>query len=756
VSAALLFVVQPMVGKMILPLLGGTPAVWSTCLVFFQAALLAGYAYAHATTAWLGARRQAVLHLLVLLLALAALPLGIDPARLRGGETSPVLDVLLLLVLSVGLPFVVVSASAPLFQTWFASTRHAAARDPYFLYAASNLGSLLALISYPTLIEPRLDLVGSTWLSQTRLWMLGYLLLTALTFACAVLLWRSRPAPESREVLDPAADAAENSPTWRRRLRWCALAAVPASLLLGTTTYITTDVAAVPLLWSIPLALYLLTFILAFGRWPGLWHRAVVAATLPAVLAVLFVTLSGYTQRIWVAAFWHLGLLFVVALALHGELARLRPPPRHLTEFYLVIALGGVLGGALNALLAPALFSSLAEYPIAMVLACVLARPRRADDVGWRTRLADVGVAAAVGVLTLVLYSHSLNVRVDVSFLARVLDPHWEWGRSHLDPIETVLNRVLLYGPPLFACFGARRRPFRLGLSLLCVLLAAWYVEARNTDRILQARSFFGVLKVTRDTDTNGYTRLRHGTTLHGQQSLDPARRQEPLAYYHRQGPIGQVFRELYDRGRPLRVAVIGLGPGTLAAYARAGDTFTFYEIDQLVRRVASDPANFTFLDDARARGAELRIELGDARVRLEAIRKERPTELYDLIVVDAFSSDAIPVHLLTREALHLYLDALSLGGLLAFHISNRYLDLEPVLANLARDAAVSALVQHDDAPEEPGAARSTWVVVAPNRFALGNLASAERWTSSPLTVDPGVGVWTDNFHNLLTVLRWK
>ena len=382
-----------MVGKMILPLLGGTPAVWSTCMVFFQAALLGGYAYAHATTAWLGVRRQTILHLALLAVPLAVLPLGVDPGRLPGGEVNPVLGVLALLSVSVGLPFFVVSATAPLLQQWFTHTGHRAALDPYFLYAASNLGSMLALLSYPALIEPRLRLRDAGWLAQTRLWTLGYLLFAVLIVLCALSVRRSvaraaaRPegapsplrasselaAPD--EIAKPAhvtSEQAESGPTLRRRLYWVALAFAPSSLLLGTTTYVTTDIAALPLLWVLPLAIYLLSFILAFGRWPAALHRIVKAATLPLVVLVLFFMISLYQPRNWVTALWHLLMLFVVALACHGELARDRPAPERLTEFYLLISVGGVLGGLVNALIAPVIFRSLLEYPLAMILACVL------------------------------------------------------------------------------------------------------------------------------------------------------------------------------------------------------------------------------------------------------------------------------------------------------------------------------------------------------------------------------------------------
>src|SRR5216684_489514 len=624
-GATLLFVMQPMVGKMILPLLGGTPAVWSTCLVFFQGALLGGYAYAHASTTRLRPSRQALLHLIVLAVPLAVLPLAVNPRLLRGGEANPVLDVLTLLSVSVGLPFLVVSATAPLVQQWFTRTGHPAARDPYFLYAASNLGSMLALLGYPTLIEPRLHLRGEGWMTQTRLWSLGYLALAVLIALCAFVLWRRAVtvAPvESWETPDPSDQAVSlvhEPPGLALRLRWIVLAFVPSSLLIGATTYITTDLAAVPLLWVLPLAVYLLSFILTFGHWPDRLHRLVTTATLPVILIVLFLMISAFKQRIWITMLWHFLLLLLVALACHGELARRRPASRHLTEFYLLLSVGGVLGGLFNALIAPVVFRSLVEYPLVMVLAAVLVSAR--GRASGRRLWADLGLALAVVALGLVLYSDSLSVRIDFEFLSGLLKIPSDRAVEWLTPIRRAMNKILMYGLPLAGAFFLRRRPWVMGLALGGLLLVAGYIDARRDDQIRLARSFFGVLQVSRD---ESYTELHHGTTLHGRQSRDPARRGEPLSYYSREGPIGTVFAELDKRSIVRRMAVIGLGTGTLAAYARPGDAVTFYEIDPLVRDIAFDRRYFTYVSDARDRGVSIRTELGDARIRLDAVRKER------------------------------------------------------------------------------------------------------------------------------------
>ncbi|HJV55313.1 MAG TPA: hypothetical protein VJ971_05045 [Methylomirabilota bacterium] len=757
-GATLLFVMQPMVGKMILPLLGGTPAVWSTCMVFFQAALLGGYAYAHALTSRLRPSRQVLVHVVALALPFAVLPLAVNPRLLRGGEANPILDVLTLLSLSVGLPFLVVSATAPLLQKWFTHTEHPAARDPYFLYAASNLGSMLALLGYPTLVEPRLHLQGSSWLSQTALWSVGYGLLAVLTALCALTLWlkpAAAPAPVAAEA-EAAPAPVEERPRWARRLYWIVLAFVPSSLLLGVTTYITTDLAAVPLLWVLPLAIYLLTFILAFGRWPRLLHHLVVALALPVTLLVIFLMVSALPERIWVIVLWHFGLLFVLALACHGALARDRPGPRHLTEFYLLISVGGVLGGLFNALVAPLVFSSLIEYPLMMVLACVLlAAPRSAAlGLGGGARRALLAVAAAAA-LALVLYSESATLRVDFAFLERVLDLSADRVSDWLDPAERLVNKLLIYGPPLAVAWLLRRRPLHLGLALASVLLISGFVDARNSDQIRQSRSFFGVLRISRDRDPKGYTELRHGTTLHGRQSLEPSRRAEPLSYYQRKGPIGQLFAELDRRSGSRHMAVVGLGTGTLAAYARPGDRVTFYEIDRLVRDIAFDPAYFTYATDARDRAVTVRLELGDARIRMEAVRRDRPEERYDVILVDAFSSDAIPVHLLTREALRLYFDLLGPRGILALHISNRYLRLEPVVAALAEEGHYARMLQDGGTDDIRGAVEASWAILARRTEDFGELASDSRWTQTRLDVEPAVSAWTDDFHNLLSIFKW-
>jgi SAM-dependent methyltransferase len=734
-SATLLFLLQPMVAKMILPLLGGTPAVWNTCMVFFQALLLAGYAYAHAVPARLGVRRQILLHVGLLLVPFLVLPIAISKGFLPPTGSNPIPWLLWLLLLSVGLPFFVVSTTAPLLQHWLAGTGHRSAKDPYYLYAASNVGSMLALVGYPLLLEPRLRLQ-----EQSGVWTMAYAGLVALIGLCALWTWRSTPrhgsapaetSPATLVLPEGVAGQArleeakplQGEPTPIQRLRWTALAFVPSSLLLGVTTYFTTDIAAIPLFWVVPLAIYLVTFILAFsGALPGL--RSEIRVWLPPlVLWLLFSILiqAGYLPYLSIPL--HLTVFFLAAWLCHGELAASRPASRHLTQFYLWMSFGGVLGGLFNVLVAPFVFHSIAEYPLMLALVFLfMPAGRRPPGAPPRLR-ADVAWACAIGLLTAALI---------LAVPTHQLPTPW-------------LGRVLTYGLPLLACFFLLRRPARFGLSLSALVLTTAFLGGRQEEVLHRERSFFGVLTVARDADGR-FNQLFHGSTLHGQQYLDPARRDEPSSYYRPGGAIWQVFHAFSGPSAKPRVAVIGLGTGTLAVFAERGQKVTYYEIDPAVLRIARDPRWFTFLQDSRA---SVDVVMGDARLRLV----EAPDKLYDMLVLDAFSSDAIPVHLITREAIQLYLQKLQSDGVLVFHISNRYLDLEPVVRAEARDLALVARVQHDSANLKPGEQSSIWVVMARRESDLGPLATDHRWQE--LVEQPGVASWSDDFSNLVSVMRW-
>jgi len=711
-GSALLFVIEPMIGKMLLPALGSTPAVWTTCMLFFQAALLAGYAYAHGVAAWLGVRRQAVVHVVLLGIAALALPVTFSFDAVPT-EADPTGWLLLSLTRSAGLPFVVIAATAPSLQNWFAHTRERGAEDPYFLYAASNVGSLGGLLAYPILVEPYWTLS-----QQARLWTIGYALLASLVVACVAIFWRQPERPAASEAARSA------DPGIARRVLWVALSLVPSSLMLAATNYISTDLAAIPLLWMLPLALYLLTLIAAFARRAPLKSlfrsRLLCALALPLLVAIP----TDSTSPAAILIPLHLLALFLAAGACHTELAASRPPTAYLTEYYLWMALGGALGGVLVAVLAPLAFRSIAEYPLAIVLACWLGRrgalrerPSRAD---WMFALA---LAAAI----------ALTIRL-------------------LQMAGAETNRVaqlLVYLVPALICYRYVERPTRFALGLAAIVANGLIAPLMPGTIVHAERNFFGVLRVRHFADER-FNDLVHGNTLHGRQSLDAADRDEPLSYYHRKGPLGQVFRVVDETKPTARVAVIGLGAGSTAAYRLPGQSWVFYEINPAVIAVACDPRFFTFLhgcgDDA------VHIVAGDARLQIA----RSPAHAYDVIVLDAFSSDAIPVHLVTREALALYLEKLAPGGWLVVHVSQRLLDVVPVLAAAADEAGLAGREGDDLSGGRIVLARgqdvSRWLVLARAEGDLSALDADSRWHA--LTRTSGLRAWTDDYSNVLGAVR--
>jgi len=721
ISAFLLFFLEPMFARMVLPKLGGSPAVWNTALVFYQVTLLAGYGYVHWATTRLGVRRQAVLHLFLMFAALVALPIAIPHGWQPPSNQNPIPWLLGLLTVAVGLPLFVVSTTGPLMQRWFAATTHRRAADPYFLYAASNLGSLAGLLSYPIVWEPRLTLTG-----QGRLWSWGYVLLTAVTGICAIAMRRATRVPANAALAPGLPDAAAISassdpPSLGRRVRWVLLALAPSSLMMGVTTHISTEIASIPLLWVVPLALYLATFILTFSRRP-LFPPALMVRVLPLVVLPLVVAVLAHAvEPVVLITCLHLVGLFVLAMVCHGELARTRPPVEHLTEFYLWLAVGGSLGGIFNAILAPLVFRTIVEYPLAIVLACLVA-PSRATRTTGTSRVLDVA-------LPLLIVAIGWGIAFGIA--------HWGAGeRAHTIGVATA---ALLTFPVL----SFSRRPIRFGLGVGALLLLSPDRFTHNTTTLHLERSFFGSHRVVSD-ERRALHLLYHGTTLHGIQSTEKGT--EPLGYYTREGPFGDVFAATQSRG--IRsVAVMGLGAGGVSGYSKAGERWTFFEIDPAVRRIAYDPRDFTFLRDSPA---EIHVVLGDARLSLAAT-----TERFDVIVLDAYSSDAIPVHLLTREALALYLDRLAPGGVLLFHISNRHFRLAPVVARLALDAGLCARTRHFEADARQiaaGVLPSECAVLARRCEDLGTLESDPRW--QVLRVPKGAPLWRDDFSSLWSVLR--
>jgi hypothetical protein len=738
ISATLLFLVEPMLAKMALPLLGGTPSVWNTCLVFFQAVLLAGYLYAHAATKWLGRRRQIILHICLALMPFAVLPLHIPAGWEPPAQSSPVPWMLGMLSVAVGLPFFVLSSSTPVLQHWFAQSRHLSARDPYFLYAASNTGSLMGLLGYPLLLEPALRLS-----TQSHYWSYGYALFVAMTIVCGALVWRARPGMTADDgpPLAPR-DEPGNSSTWRQRLRWIALAFVPSSLMMGVTTALTVNVPAIPLFWVVPLALYLLSFVLVFAKRPPLSH-VWVAHRLPLLMLFsLLVYVSRFSLPLVLLFSLYLLTLFAVAVTCHGELARTRPEVGRLTEFYLWISVGGVCGGIFNALLAPLLFSTVLEFPLVLIFAALLRppidqKPETAAKAA-RTKRNDLLLPLALGLcsVTLILgVSHG-------GFLLGRISPRLF---------------VVIFGALVLWCLSFGKRPIRFAGGLAALLLAGSLYTGIYGESLYTERNFFGVLRVT--NSPNGRFRyLVHGGIVHGSQSRDSAGSREPLTYYAKSGPAGSILRALQAKAlsgtsgsRKAKWAVVGLGAGAMACYLQPEESLTFYEINPAVKRIALDPRYFTFIEQC---APSAQIILGDARLKL----RDAADGSYDLLVLDAFSGDVIPMHLMTREALALYVRKLAPGGMLAFHTSNLYLRLTPTVCALAHDAGlVCELFDQTRITQEQidaGVTASQWIVMARSRADLGALAADAHWV--PVETQPGTQVWNDDYSNLLRIIKWR
>jgi len=729
-SAGLLFVVEPMMGKSLLPALGGAPQAWITTLLFFQVALLGGYAYSHAIARRLAPERAAAVHLAVLVGGLALLPLGLTPSPSALTSSHPVLWVLGRLTATVGLPFVAVAATGPLLQRLFAHTRSRAATDPYFLYAASNVGSLVGLLAYPLVLEPVLELRD-----QGRVWSWAYGILVLNVGACVTALWRAIGAAGAggpSHGAEPIADVSP-APDWRRRARWVALAFVPSSFLLGTTAFITRDLVPVPLLWVAPLGIYLLSFVIAFAR-HGHPERllSVTRLVLPGVVIAVAYTMAIGSQRpLWLLLALHGIALGVAALMCHAALALDRPHPGRLTEFYLWLALGGALGGVFNALVAPVLFSSLTEYPLAIVAACLLRPP---------------APRARPGVLELLGADERVSRLIDVSLpalfglgVAAALRLEQVGGSQGLD------RRSLVIGFAAGLSLNFARRPRRFALAVAALYLASALAVSGPGHVLDRERTFFGVYRV--DSDAQGYHQLYDGTTLHGVELMGRPGHPVPLSYYNPSGPVAQVFAALPDRRLATRTAVVGLGSGAMACYARADEHWTFYEIDPAVAQIARDPRWFTYLRDCPGRHD---VAVGDARRSLAT-----SSEHFGVIALDAFSSDAIPVHLLTREALKVYVGHLVGHGIVLFHISNRYEDLRPQLGALATESGLACRVQHARVTPAQAALRyaeSTWVAMARAASDLGTVARDRRWLACP--VGGPSDAWSDGRSSLLAHLK--
>jgi hypothetical protein len=717
-SALLLFWSQLVIAKMLLPRLGGTPAVWNTCMLFFQVLLLAGYSYVVFTTTWLGVRAQVILHVALIVLSFVYLPLSfvgnVGPLSV---QNNPALALFGYLLSAIGLPIFLISTTSPLLQKWFTRTGHASADDPYFLFAVSNGGSLLALLSYPLFLEPNLKLTV-----QNDLWVVLFVAFLLLSLGCVLVLWRASGSETKIIDVNPDVPVAQNpSPRFKQRLYWILLAFIPSSLLFGVTSYITTEIAPTPLLWTIPLAVYLGTFVLAFSRTNWFPERLTSTALAGLALLLTLVIAADATEPTTAIVLLHLCFFFVAAILCHNRLAGDRPVAARLAEFYLCVAIGGMLGGLFNTLIAPNIFNSLIEYPLVIVLACLI-RPREEDSDG---RLFEVIGAVCIGLVT-VIFALFIN-RFDV---------------------DTVREIAIVFGIPLVITNHLfRKRPVGFALAVGAVMLASVvYSEIQNRTLHVE-RNFFGSLSVK--VDPLSATRvLFHGNTIHGRQFMDPDLQREPLSYFHRDGPLGRIFDAFNANAVSPNVAIVGLGAGSMACYALPDQHWTFYEINPAVVNIAKSPEYFTYLQNCAPASTE--IILGDARLQLQ----NAPDHHYGLIILDAFNSDAVPVHLMTVEAIRLYASKLADGGMLVFQVSNRSLKLDAVLADVAtQNGSRSLSIVDEKLDAVRGKDPSEWVVVARDSAAFDSLAKQPGWRL--VQGRPGSHPWTDDFSNILRAFRW-
>jgi hypothetical protein len=734
VSALLLFSVQPMFAKMVLPVLGGSPSVWAVALCFFQGALLAGYCYAHLIIRVLGARNSAIIHLVVCVIAFIALPIGLPAGWIEPPPGEPYLWQLGLFSVGVGLPFFAVAANAPLLQAWFAATGHPHGRDPYFLYAASNLGSLIALLSYPLLLEPAFGLKA-----LSGIWTMGFVVLVVLLVVAAIAV-RAGPGIVAAANGASADDTDERPvPTWLARLTWVGLALVPSALLTAFTTHVTTDVASAPLLWVFPLALYLLTFVLVFRERSLIPMPILLAAHLASVIVALLVLSQTIKEGWFVTAGSGLAVFFTSAMVAHRTLYDARPSAAHLTEFYLWMSLGGVLGGLFAALIAPRIFSEVFEYPLLLALS-MACRPRALKlSLKDRDELLVLWLLIASGIL-LLIWGPWIASRFEVDV-----------GRYG---VTTALVALLGVGVVAFWKWPPRQ----LVMALLMFVAIATYPS--GVKRGEAQRSYFGVYRVGAAGD---YNILMHGTTLHGAQRVRDDKGEEittptPGTYYYPKSPMAhsvRIVREALANSAPAggpvplgRYGVIGLGAGSLSCLSQPGEKWRFFEIDPLMISIAKNPYNFTFLAKCQP---DVDIVIGDARLTMS---READSSL-DLIIVDAFSSDAVPVHLMTAEALRLFLAKTTPTGVVVLHVSNRYLDLDAVAAATLQlvPGAVGLVVSDDDADGSYSQTSSTVVVIAKSEAVLAPF----RTLKTVIELDAnGLRPWTDDYSDIIGPFRSK
>jgi spermidine synthase len=712
-SAALVFLVQPIFAKMATPLLGGAPNVWNVSLVCFQAALLLGYTYAHLLTHFVKSlRAQIAIHAGLLAIAALVLPFQLSTALGPPDPVQPTFWLIGVFAISIAPPFAVISATAPLIQSWYSRSARADAHDPYHLYAASNVGSLLGLAAYPLVFEPFFPLI-----TQTAAWTTGYFCLAVLLIGSGILAFATgkgtAPMVSEAPVENPSA---VSESVWQQRLWWLVCAFIPSSLLVGSTTHIATEIASVPFLWAVPLALYISSFVIVFSKQPAI-SLDTANRLLPVTIALAFFALPPITViPVTFSVAIHVFALFMAALVGHGTMAASRPAANRLTEFYLIMSLGGVLGGAFNALLVPIIFTSVFEYPLLLVAVLAIRPGLRLIGKG-RTR---VWLAAALFALVIAGVMRWMQGTDGQSiFAARIL--------------------ILLAAFSIAMSWNSKAGPI---LAAIC----AWGIGAVTNPIAggVSERSFFGVVKIIERGDIR---LLMHSGTVHGAQFMTEEKALMPTTYYAPPTPIGQLFAA---NEAPGAVGVVGLGTGSVACYARPGQDYVFYEIDPLVAELASDPQHFTYLSACTPKP---NIVLGDGRLSLA----NEPEDHFNLLLIDAFSSSSVPTHLLTREAVSLYLSRLSEDGVLVMHVSNNHMDLPQVVARVADSLGAPARYQYfNPTPEQAeleDAHASQVVVLARTEAAFAKLDADPNWRV--LTGD-GRRPWSDDYTNVIGAIMEK
>ncbi len=723
-SACLMFVLQPMFGKALLPLLGGSASVWNTCMVFYQTLLFLGYSYAHLLTSYFKPRRQIIIHGTLLALSLSFLPISLIYNSAPPISDNPSIWLLNTLLLSIGLPFFILSTTSPLLQKWFSALGHSSSNDPYYLSIASNTGSLLALLSYPFFLEPEWGLS-----QQQHYWSVGFLLLASLISICMLHLRHCRK-DKVNEVR--TSESTKKHPNINRKVQWLLLSFIPSSLLLGTTNYISIDIATVPLLWVIPLALYLLSFILVFSKFNNAIQKKTFLIQPVIVIPFLVYYFSQYKLNSFsLELIIHLIVFFISIMVCHGELAKKRPGPEHLTQYYLIMSFGGMLGGIFNSFVAPLIFNSIYEYPLMLVFALMLNPTHQRIRLYLKTNLAKTLLLAYLLTFFVVFY----------------------FNYDQFNDVIVLCLTLIVVG--IASYFLTKKNPLYIPLFGLLIVSCALPEKQQGDEILYQSRNFYGILTVKKNTNVAISNRketlheLYSGTTKHGTQlTSDFNLHCKPNGYYAQQGPLGEIFQHFDSVNQNWDIGVVGLGAGEMMGYAKKSQNWDYFELDPAVIDIASNSNYFTFLKKCTD---HYLVHLGDARVSLE-----KQVKKYDMLVIDAFTSDSIPTHLLTKEAIELYLSRLNPNGILVMHISNRYLDLKPVLADHANKLKLAALIkEYRPRKNIPLVFRSDWAVFSKKPEDLKpllELVSQFQWQKLELKQD--IRSWTDDYTSIMAV--WK